>query len=321
MRLLICLEKYSDYLEAYSVFCHFGIFQGVDILYLENERNNGKAVKNMFGEFKLNLSFNYISCSNKLQLFQNANKRLQMLQKGDVAAMPFVRYRDFWSLVPFARKKGIVTIHLSETFPDSFGLIGYRIAFRMGGKLFSKKNLKQMFGILPMCFYALTHKPDLCFYNLMPYVHNPFVKKTIQAFVPTISEAKRQFLQNIVGDKKRPLLISGFGYDLEKMVKSLNIHEYIATSKNREIIIDGEVIPLDEFICAEEVMLSGCVNEVIGYNSTAIGWALLIGNIKITCYESSELNRQYGTLNGFLTRNTLKKCGINLLLPNKAMLT
>lgn len=320
MRLLICLEKYSDFLEAYSIFHYFGKFQRVDILYLENERNNSKAVEGMFNEFKVDSFFSYISCSNKLQLFEIVSDRLQVLQKGDVAAMPFVRYRDFWALVPFARTKGIITVHLSETFPDSFGLIGYRIAFRMGGKLFSKKNLKQMIGIIPMYLYALMHKPDLCFYNLMPYVHNPFVKETVQAVLPKISEYKRNFLQNIVGDKKRPLLVSGFGYDLDKMVKYLNIQEYIATSKNKEIIIDGKIIPLDEFICAEEVMLSGCIDEVIGYNSTAIGWALLIGNIKIACYESTALNRQYGFFNGSLTRKTLKKCGICLLGECKYMI-
>lgn len=320
MRLLLCMEKYSDFLEAYSVFYHFGKFQEVDILYLENERNNSKAVEGMFDEFKVDSFFSYISCSNKLLLFEKVSDRLQMLQKGDIAAIPFVRYRDFWSLVPFARKKGIITIHLSETFPDSFGLIGYRIAFRMGGKLFSRKNLKQIIGILPMYLYALVHKPDLCFYNLMPYVYNPFVKKTIRAVLPKISESKMNFLQNIVGEKKRPLLISGFGYDLDKMVKYLNIQEYIATSKNKEIIIDGKVIHLDDFICAEEVMLSGCVDEVIGYNSTAIGWALLIGNIKITCYESTALNRQYGFFNGSLTRKTLKKCGVRLLTECKYMI-
>lgn len=320
MKVLICLEKYSDFLEAESIFYYFKDIQEVDLVYWENERNNTIAVRNMFYDFKEKISFNYISCENRLQLFEKANIRLQDLHKGDIAAMPFIRYRNFWSLISTAKSKGIITVHLSETFPDSFGLIGYRLGYRMGGKLFSKKNLKQMIGIIPMYLYALMHKPDLCFYNLMPYVHNPFVKETVQAVLPKISEYKRNFLQDIVGDKKRPLLVSGFGYDLDKMVKYLNIQEYIATSKNKEIIIDGKIIPLDEFICAEEVMLSGCVNEVISYNSTAIGWALLIGDIKIMCYESTALNRQYGLLYGCLTRNTLKQCSIKLFSECKDML-
>lgn len=320
MKVLICLEKYSDFLEAESIFYYFNDIQEVELVYWENERNNTIAVRNMFYDFKEKICFNYISCENRLQLFEKANERLQGLHKGDVAAIPFIRYRNFWSLISAAKSEGIITVHLSETFPDSFGLIGYRLGYRMGGKLFSKKNLKQLIGIIPMYLYALTHKPDLCFYNLMPYVHNPFVKETVQAVLPKISEYKRNFLQNIVGDKKRPLLISGFGYSLDKMVKYLNIQEYIATSKNKEIIIDGKIIPLDEFICAEEVMLSGCIDEVIGYNSTAIGWALLIGNIKITCYESTALNRQYGFFNGSLTRKTLKKCGIYLLGECKYMI-
>lgn len=321
MKVLICLEKYSDFLEAESIFYYFEDIQDVDLVYWENERNNTIAVRNMFCDFKGKIAFNYVSCNNRLQLFEKANERLRGLHKGDVAAIPFIRYRNFWSLIPLAKSKDIITVHLSETFPDSFGLIGYRVGYRMGGKIFSMKNFKQMLSLIPMYVYALTHKPDLCFYNLMPYVHNPFVKETVQAVLPKISESKRNFFQNIGGNKKRPLLISGFGYDLDKMVKYLNIQEYIATSKNKEIIIDGKVIPLNEFICAEEVMLSGCVDEVIGYNSTVMGWALLIGNIKVTCYESEALNRQYGFLNGSLTRKTLKKCGVRLLTECKSMIS
>jgi hypothetical protein len=148
---------------------------------------------------------------------------------------------------------------------------------------------------------------------MYPKVRNPFVRTTIQAAIPELNPEKKQFiLQHAPGDK-RPLLISGFGYNLQKMVTHLGVTRYIATSKDKEIIIDGRVIPLDDFICAEEVLLSGCVNEIIGYDSTAMCWAYLLNNVKITCYEAKKLSEQYGFLNGYLTRRTMKKCGLTLL--------
>lgn len=114
--------------------------------------------------------------------------------------------------------------------------------------------------------------------------------------------------------------MGGFGYDYKRMAESLGLTRYVATSKHKEIIIDGVVHPLDDFICAEEVLLSGVVDKIIGYNSTAICWAYRIGGIEIETYEASALNRQYGFLFGSLSRKTLAKCGINLLAEKKDFL-
>ena len=59
MNVVICLEKFSDWLEAYSIFCYFKGIEEVKVLYIENARNNEKAVKDLFGEFKSKISFEY----------------------------------------------------------------------------------------------------------------------------------------------------------------------------------------------------------------------------------------------------------------------
>lgn len=320
MKVIICLEKFSDWLEAYSIFCHFDGIESAKVLYIEGERNNETAVKGMFEEFKSRLPFSYVGTPDRPRFIEHIEKEIALAQKGDILAAPFIRYRPIWATVPQARKKGIITVHLSESFPDSFNRLGYRLGFR----LVTGRNIvgivKQLLLTPAHYVYATLHKPDYCFYNMAPAVQNDFVRHTVKAYVPKVEQSKRDYLQSLTGGEKRPLLISGFGYDWRKMATYLGAEKYIATSKNREIILDGKIIPLDYYICAEEVMLSGCASSIIGYSSTAMCWAYLLGGIPITCYESSKLNEQYGFLNGILTRRTMKRCGLTLLPECKEMI-
>lgn len=320
MKAIICLEKFSDFLEAYSLFYDYKELVSVKIIYIENERNNKKAVESLFEEYKNNITFEYEGYVDKTSFFNACKNSLSELTKGDILAAPYIRYRNIWAVAPEAREQGIITIHLSESFPDSFGRLGYRLGFRLVGGFNVKGFIKQLC-IIPFAYhYANTHKPDICYYNMFPAVKNDFVKETRKAFLPKVSERKKAFILDKINGEKRTLLIAGFGYNLQKMVKHLNLNKYIATSKDREIIIDGVRYPLEDYICAEEVLLSGCIDHIIGYNSTAMCWAYLIGNIKITCYEAEKLSYLYGFLNGYLTRKTLKKCGITLLPECKEMI-
>lgn len=319
MTALICLEKFSDWLEAYSIFCYFKNISSVRMLYIENVRNNRNAVENLFENYKKTIIFSYRGVDDRQAFFKCISEEMRDLNKEDIFAAPFIRYREIWTCVSEARKRGVVTVHLSESLPDSFGRLGYRLGFRLVGGFNIKGLLKQLISMPIMYFFAKRHEPDICFYNMADYLPNPFVKTTIKAAVPVCDNRKKTFLKSLVGEEKRPLLISGFGYNLEKMVKHLTVEKYIATSKDKEIIIDGKVYPLDEFICAEEVLLSGYVNRIIGYNSTAMCWAMMLGNIEIECYESRKLSELYGFLNGYLSRKTLKKCNVVMLPECKEM--
>lgn len=312
MDITICLEKYSDWLEAYSILKYWEFFNNVTILYIENDRNNRQAVEALFYEFKSCHIFKYVKFKNKEDFIDEIPNKINEMNKGDVLAAPFIRYRKIWKLVPCARKKRIITVHLSESLPDSFGRLGYRLGFRLGSVSSFKGLLKQLISLPVMYLYAIAHKPDFCFYNMYPAVKNTFVKKTLQAYVPTIEEEKKKLLNKLTDGEQRPLLVSGFGYDVDRMSNHLGLSKYIATSKNKEIIVDGEVYHLDRYICAEDVMISGCVNKIIAYNSTAVCWAILIGNIAIDCYESCALNTKYGFLFGMLSRKALRKCGVEL---------
>lgn len=319
MKVVICLEKFSDWLEAYSIFCYFKGIEEVKVIYMESDRNNEKAVSALFEEFKNKIGFEYEIAKDKEDWTKKIKETLDTLKRGDILAAPLVRYRNIGVYVPVARKRGVVTVELSEGLPDSFCYLGYRFGFRLRGGRNIKNLLKQLVIFPFFSLYSERHKPDFCFYNMAPKVKIPYVRKTVQAYIPKVEEKKTRYLQELTKGEKRPLLISGFGYDLDKMATYLKLDKYIATSKMREIIIDGTKIPLDYYICAEEVLLSGCSDRIIGYNSTAICWAYRIGGIDITCYESPGLNEICGFYGAF-TRRTMNKCGLTMFPVCKEMM-
>lgn len=57
MNVVICLEKYSDWLEANSIFAYDDRPKHVTILYIENQRNTAKAVEAMFFNYKEHNTF------------------------------------------------------------------------------------------------------------------------------------------------------------------------------------------------------------------------------------------------------------------------
>ena len=310
MKALLCFDKMQDWLEAYSILERYPQLSSVDIIYKENQRNNEVSVKSLFEDFKNRLVFHYIKTVPNSFYSAIANG-LEQLESGDIFAAPFIRYRNIWGLVPVTKRKGVFSIHLSESLPDSFGLIGYRFGFRWRNRNSIFGCIKNLLSVPAMYLYAMTHKPDLCFYNMYPSVHNPFVKKTEVASVPHLSSSKMNLLKSLLGNEKRTLIVAGFGYNIQKMAYYYGLSKYIGTSKNLEIIIDGTTTPLSEFICAEDVLMGDFVDKVIGYNSTAICWAYRIGGVEIECFEAPGLDETFGWYN-YYSRKTLAKCGIQL---------
>jgi hypothetical protein len=313
--IVIILDKYSDWLEAYSVITANSTYD-VHYHYVDNGRNDSNSIIHIFNdivtESRKSYSYSYLT---KTELFNAFSENLfQNVSSHDIFVAPFIRYRHLWKLI---RKLpgNVTTVHLSECLPDAFGHIGYRIGFR-GRKL--KSWLTWL--TLPVAkLYAMFHRPDACYFPLYPPIKNTFVKKTYPAKQPPLIYSKAMQLKEITNGIRRPLLISGFGYSLEKMVKHLKLEQYIATSKHLEIIIDGKIIPLTERICAEEVLLSGYVSSIIGYNSSAMVWAkLLYPDMPIQCYKAKELDNLFGKFNEYAKR-ALEKSGIDLQEECKEM--
>ncbi|MDR0604502.1 MAG: hypothetical protein LBG80_09400 [Bacteroidales bacterium] len=310
--IIIILEKYSDWLESYNVIKLNPTFD-VHCHYITNDRNDPCSVTNIFNYITDGRVY-YYPYETRTKLFDVFDENFyKNVKQGDILVAPFIRYRNLWKFISKC-PRNVTTVHLSECLPDAFGHIGYRIGYR-------GKHLKSWLTLPLAKIYAMMHKPDICYYPLYPAVKNTFVKTTYPVNKPPLLPSKAQLLKNHTNGIKRPLLISGFGYNVEKMAKCLNIEQYIATSKNLEIIVDGKTIPLTERICAEEVLLSGYVSSITGYSSSAMVWAkFLYPDMPIQCYEAKGLDRAYGKYNSCYTKRVLKKIGIDLKEECKEML-
>lgn len=314
--ILIFLDKYSDWLETYSLLKeNESSLSKVDVYLVNNDRNDEASVRDVYVDIlghnasKLTI----VSHDSKPHLFKELEKASKQLSEGDFLVAPFIRYSDLWKLCGGSAK--FTTVHISECFPDTFGHINYRLAFR-------GRKLKSWITLPLAKIYALIHKPDRCYFPFYPAIKNPFVAKTLPVVVPPLMESKLIALKSLFNGETRPIILGGFGYDVKNMATACNITKYVATSKGLEIIIDGKVYPLTERICAEEVLLSGLVSELIGYNSSAVVWAKLIyPEMQIKCYIAPEFNKKYGFLFNKLSIKALKKIGVSALPEEKEMLT
>lgn len=312
---IVVLDKYSDWLEVYSALKP-ALFKELTIYTFKNNKTEKESLLPVFQSFlKEDVSISYIQSETFIDLVESVKREIFSDTSTGLLIAPFIRYRHLWALVPLCRKQNIETVHISECLPDTFGPVNYRIAFR-GAKL--KSWLTLPFAAM----YALMHKPDKCYFPLYPYISNPFVKKTEPVLPPALLPEKFKAISDLTGGENRMLLLGGFGYDVVKMAAYLKIEKYIATSKGLEIIIDGKFHPLDQRICAEEVLLSGCVSSVTGYNGSTMAWAkLLYPDMAIDCYESLAFNRQYGPYFNKFSIRALNKLGIKVKPECKEMLT
>jgi hypothetical protein len=190
---------------------------------------------------------------------------------------------------------------MSEGMPENFGQIGYRLGFR-------SKKLKTWITLPFAKLFAVFNKIDICYFPSYPFIKNPFAKETRLVHIPPLVSSKKKKLQELLGSTKRPLVIGGFGYDVLKMTKVLKLNKYIATSKKMEIIIDGTIIPLNERISAEEIIIGNYVSTLFSYTSNVVVWCKRINpNIPIHCYKSNGLNNFAGPLYSYFAKKALKK--------------
>lgn len=315
--IIIFLDKYSDWLETYSVLHeNHSVIGQVDVYVIKNNRNDVSSVRGVYSALLKEKSslLNIIQFENKLELFHSFEVAALKLQSGDFVVAPFIRYRDVWKLGG-NKLKNVITVHISECIPDTFGHVNYRLAFR-------SRKIKTWITLPLAKIYSVMNKPDRCYFPFYPSIANPFVKKTFQVSTPPLLDSKKTLLENILSGEKRTMLIGGFGYDIEKMANYLKLDKYIATSKGMEIIVDGEKYPLTERICAEEVLLSGYVHKIVSYNSSAVVWAKMIyPQMEIECYVATALNKQFGFLFNKLSIQALRKIGIEVLPECKDMIS
>jgi hypothetical protein len=314
MKLLIYLDKYSDLFEAYSCI-EFYSPADIKVIFLNNQRNSQDSVSSFLNNISSlkDSSISFYPCDTREQTLSVTDSLFLEMCSGDIFCAPFIRYHSIWTFVRLARDRQIKTVHLSETLPDTFGLLGYRLGFR-------GRSLKSWLSSPLAVMYARMNKPDLCFFPMMPEIANPFVKDSRQASIPPLANEKLYHLKSIITDEPRTLLISGFGYDHFNMASASGCKRWIATSKNKEIFIDGNRVELPYHVTAEEVLMLKRPPRLISYTGTAVVWAKRIyPGLDIECYKASGLDYQYGSLYSVMASRSLNKIGIKVLPENKAI--
>lgn len=310
---IIVIEKYCDWLDAFSIVKDYSNYS-IELHFLENVRNDFFSINSLFSQFELK----------EIKIFGHQDKDYFInvlpyeiakykFQPNDIVAMPFVRYISIWK----ALKKipnFVITIHISEGMPENFGQIGYRLGFR-------SKKIKTWITLPFAKLFAILNKIDICYFPSYPFFNNPFTKVTRLVHIPPLVNSKKIVLEELLGPVKRPLIIGGFGFDVAKMAKVLELKYYIATSKEMEIIIDGVSIPLKERISAEEIIIGNYVSALFSYTSNVVVWCKRINpEIPIQCYKSSGINHFAGPLYSYFAKKALLKMGIKVLDEPKEML-
>lgn len=309
--MLAILNKYSDLLELYSaVECYRPT--ELTFAYIPGVRTSQNSLASMIAAWPLdNCEISYVERATHREL---AEVILDASPRQNQVCAPFIRFRELWSTVPNLRKAKIRTTHLSESLPDTFGHLGYRLGYR-------GRSAHSLLSLPYFKIRALRCMPDGCFFPCAPEIHNPFVKKTHQTSMPPLGSEQQNRIIELLGGKARPILIGGFGYDNGKMARHLGLSSYVATSKSREIIVDGVHIPLETHLCAEEILLAGVVSKVVSYTSTAVVWAKRwYPDLEISCYRASALDRKYGPIFSLLAARALRKMGVTVQPECRAML-
>lgn len=310
MTMLVVFDKYSDWLEAYSAFLEYPSHKVV-IHFLENQRNDYASMDSLVKGLGIDHKSELNVHRTHISLFEGVFSASMTLSEGDVIVAPFIRYRELWKIISSA--KNVMTIHISESIPDAFGLIGFRLGFR-------GLNLKNVCLLPFTIIFALLNRPGVCFFPLMPVLKNDFVKETKTPHMPILINEKKILLDNLLGDKKRTLIVDGFGYCHLNMAKHLGLNSYVASSKAKELIVDGKIISIPVRISAEEILLHGLITDVVSYNSSTLAWIKFINpNMPIKAFISKELDLKYGSYT-YYSRRVFNKMEIDLFPENTSML-
>lgn len=299
--MIAAIERHSDLLELWSA-VDFYQPKVLTLIFINGERTTQQGVENAISSWhSVCGDIRVIPASSKAEQFKML---LDRPHGTEVICAPFIRYRQLWMAVPMFRASGIKTIHISDCLTDSFGQTGYRLAYK-------GRYLRSWLALPIYKIMSLRNLADECFYPCAPEVQNPFARITRYASRPPLAEDLFTKLSSLLKGEKRPLLIGGFGYDCCKMADHLGLTRYVATSKMKEIIIDGERIPLDSHICAEEVLLTSRISQLISYTSSVVVWAKRwFPQMPIQCYQSSMMSKMYGPLFTPLASRTLRRMGV-----------
>lgn len=141
-------------------------------------------------------------------------------------------------------------------------------------------------------------KADICFFPFSPTYQSCFAKQSLAVNPISLDQNKKALISKIIKENDPEyLFIGGYEYTPEYLAGLYKTDKFIATSKEKVIIINGEKKPIDLFICAEDVLSVFKPKAVVGCASDAVLSAkLLYPDIPCYALESTGATNSWGTL-------------------------
>ena len=202
--------------------------------------------------------------------------------------LPLGNHRVFYKIMPKLKSLGYTTIHFSDGVNDCFSLSGFLLSVKVKGVL----------GFIKSVYSYFEYKKsvaDFCFYQLYP-LKSCFSKVSLPPKLEKNNMLNTLLIKEINDKQVDTLILPGFGETTESLISFFNIKtNYCATSKEKELNINGLVRPIKNSITAEDVIRSGRIKHLFGTASSACFFAKNYdSNIDCNVMINGKLNENQG---------------------------
>lgn len=307
--LIAVIKKPADKNELLSIIKYFGIKRLSIITYTNNPRINESTISDWTKDLKITPSFYKLDRAKVTS--QNFIRFLDSLGEFKYLAIPISNIRPFYKAVPLLKKSGKTIIHISDGTPDAFSLWGYG----MGAKV---KSFPSFIKATISYFEYRKAKANFCFFQLHP-LKCCFSENTLPLVeVGVYADVYSEHMRVIETENINTLVVPGWGETVESLIELFpETKSYCATSKDKQINVNGNWQKIDHFITAEDVLKTGKIKKVIGTASTAVLFAKIF-DPTIECFVvlNGFLNKQFGRYFERHYRILGEKIGIKFIFKN-----
>lgn len=232
------------------------------------------------------ITYNYLDFR---KVTYNTIRRLCKNQIYDFVAFPLIIGRPFYKNVRKLRRHALV-VNLSDGTSELGSIL----------KSYLRVELKSKLGLIRIIIKSIEryfYKADICFSPFYP-LSNVYSKITLPVMPVEVPEKKKEFIIDLCNQEEihpQALFISGYEFSHQRLSEITKIKNYISTSKDKEIIINGKKYKMPFFLCAEELLTFFEPQIIVGYKSDAVAYAALkFPDSQCVVYDSMDVSKLWG---------------------------
>jgi hypothetical protein len=225
-------------------------------------------------------------------------------------AVPLLVGAPFWVNVRFFRRFAEV-INISDgssentSIRDSF----FRLKFKW------RKPYTILKTILLPALIRFVGRADTCYHPYAPLYGSCFSRESFPVSEPDADDPRYASIAALIKQAGAVcLLIGGFDFPAERLAEEFGVRCWVATSKNKELWVNGVRFALDINVCAEEVIELFQPKVVIGYASEAI-LAAKFRHPSARCFAilTPEIGKKWGSLHNWTYVKQARKLNISMV--------